>query len=104
MTAAQFLDGLDAELDRAPDSGAVDALLGGQRIKDALANLQGAAAARLREWQKRAVDKANHLRILEETRKEIEAEPEAEKAADGATEPADDLGEWPAASEEAAPA
>jgi hypothetical protein len=61
QTVAEFLDGLDAELDRAPEASAVEALMTSQRVSDARSFLKNGAADRLRLWTERAEAKRQAL-------------------------------------------
>jgi hypothetical protein len=102
QTIAQFLDNLDQELERAPDSDAIAALLNGPRLEQAKKRLSGEARQRLAHWIGRAEGR------LEALRKEEQAQAAADDAAEAAIEtpapPTDgmppDIDDWPMVGED----
>jgi hypothetical protein len=61
MTAAEFLDGLDKELAKAPEAAAVEALMRRQQVTEARSFLKNGAADRLAKWTERAEAKRQSL-------------------------------------------
>jgi hypothetical protein len=79
-TIGQFLEGLDRELETAPDSDAINALLRSERVELAKKRLSGEARQRLAHWLGRA-----EARLLQ-ARQAEQAQAQADDAAEAATE------------------
>jgi hypothetical protein len=102
QTIAQFLDSLDRELEQAPDSDAVDALLNGPRLQQAKKRLTGEARQRLAHWIGRAEGRLTELRNAEQA--QAQADDAAEAAIETPAPPTDgmppDIDDWPIAGED----
>lgn len=101
MTVAEFLDGLDRELELAPDLDALQALMTSTRVTEARSFMKNGAAERLADWTKRADAKRQAM-----LNPEPSGEPSPEQIAQQQpgvslddTMP-DDIGDWPLAGEE----
>jgi hypothetical protein len=85
QTVAEFLDGLDVELARAPEASAIEALLGSTRVTEARGFLKEGAALRLQEWTERAEQRLAAMR-------DEAAEAAVPETISGAS---DEMPEWP---------
>jgi phage recombination protein Bet len=83
LTVVQFLDGIDRELEMAPDAGAVEALMNSQRVAEAKNFLKNGMAARLADWISKAQRRAAELRAAEAKRDDTAQDERAVDAALG---------------------
>jgi hypothetical protein len=111
QTIAQFLDSLDQELERAPDSDAVAALLNGPRVARAKKHLTGEARQRLAHWIGRA--ERRHFDLHQAEPAQAQADDAAEAAVEEPAAPdtpiagtigpdgmPEDIEHWPIAGED----
>jgi hypothetical protein len=106
QTIAEFLDGLDAELEKAPEAAAVFALMHSERVTNARSFLTNGAAQRLSDWTVRAGQKRQRLQLAEQAAAAPDAAPQvvSEEQMRALLGPLADapIDEWPLAGEEAA--